>query len=152
MNRADGVDFSEVADLRCEQEFELLEGSGTRGAVEYPVRMSKFGNVSCVDLFFVSPALARLTGMGGGSRADNRDSQSDARDSAHSRLYYLGFLGESRVLKKDPNEAMTGQCRVLPHPPRQLTVCPSRVTVGAEQAMDKMVDQVKEKQGSGQAR
>jgi len=57
-------------------------------------------------------------------------SQSDARDSDHSRIYYLGFLGESRVLKKDPNEAMT---------------------VGAEEAMDKMVDSIRNKEMGGQA-
>lgn len=54
VNRQDGVAFDEVEDLKAEQEFALLEGSGTRGAVEYPVRMSKFGNVSSIDLFFVS--------------------------------------------------------------------------------------------------
>jgi hypothetical protein len=56
--------------------------------------------------------------------------QSDARDTDHSRIYYIGFLGESRVLKKDPNEAMR---------------------VGAEEAMDKMVDSVRNKEMGGQA-
>jgi hypothetical protein len=60
VNRQDGVTFDEVQDLKAEQEFVLLEGSGTRGAVEYPVRMSRFGSVSSVTLFFVSHPLADI--------------------------------------------------------------------------------------------
>lgn len=60
VNRPDGVAFDEVEDLKAEQEFVLLEGSGTRGAVEYPVRISRFGSVTSVDLFFVSQTFASV--------------------------------------------------------------------------------------------
>lgn len=66
MNRVNGIDFSEAEDVKAEQEWELLESEGgQKGAVEYPVRMAKFGNVSEVDLFFVSSVLA-LSAMNGG--------------------------------------------------------------------------------------
>lgn len=57
VNRVDGIDFGQTEEVKAEQEWELLESEGgEKGAVEYPVRMAKFGNVSEVDLFFVSCA------------------------------------------------------------------------------------------------
>ncbi|GAA6012933.1 hypothetical protein JCM10207_008384 [Rhodosporidiobolus poonsookiae] len=95
-----GVTFDEAGSLQPAQEFELLEGEGGgRGAVEYPVRIAKFANVSDVTLYF------------GNARGDQ------------SRLYFLGFLGESRQLKKEPGEPMT---------------------IGAENAAQHMIDGVKE--------
>ncbi|BGP47911.1 hypothetical protein JCM10450v2_003776 [Rhodotorula kratochvilovae] len=99
-----GVTFDEASSAAPTpaQEFELLEGEGGgRGAVEYPVRIARFANVSDLSLYFAN------------ARADQ------------SRLYYLGFLGESRQLKKEPGEPMT---------------------IGAENAAPSMVDGVKEKQ------
>ncbi|GAA5861897.1 hypothetical protein JCM3774_001343 [Rhodotorula dairenensis] len=85
------------------QEFELLESEGgQRGAVEYPVRIARFANCSDVDL------------------AQARGEQ--------TRLYYLGFIGESRVLKKEANEPMT---------------------VGAENAAPSLLDGVKEEKRGG---
>ncbi|KAI5480490.1 thioredoxin family Trp26 [Pseudohyphozyma bogoriensis] len=101
VNRATGIEFNDVESIKPEQEFELLEGvTGDRGAVEYPVRMVRFANVSSVDFFF-----------------------SNTRSSTHSRLFYLGFMGESRQLKKEPND---------------------RLTVGAETGVEKHIDGVKE--------
>ncbi|TNY23504.1 hypothetical protein DMC30DRAFT_331512, partial [Rhodotorula diobovata] len=99
-----GIDFDEASTATPPpaQDFELLESEGGgRGAVEYPVRITKFANVSDVSLYF----------------ANARGEQ--------SRLYFLGFLGESRQLKKEPGEPMT---------------------IGAENAAPSMVDGVKEKQ------
>ncbi|POY71728.1 hypothetical protein BMF94_5089 [Rhodotorula taiwanensis] len=85
------------------QEFELLESTGgQRGAVEYPVRIARFANCSDVDL------------------AHARGEQ--------TRLYYLGFIGESRVLKKEANEPMT---------------------IGAENAAPSLLDGVKEEKRGG---
>ncbi|GAA6056130.1 hypothetical protein JCM3770_006009 [Rhodotorula araucariae] len=99
-----GITFDEASSAAPlpAQEFELLESEGGgRGAVEYPVRIARFANVSDLSLYFAN------------ARADQ------------SRLYYLGFLGESRQLKKEPGEPMT---------------------IGAENAAPSMVDGVKEKQ------
>lgn len=43
------------------------------------------------------------------SRSDRKLSQAQARGE-QTRLYYLGFIGESRVLKKEANEPMTSAC------------------------------------------
>lgn len=54
-HRVAGVGFEEARELAAEQDFELREnedGSRTR-AVEYPVRLAKFSNVSELTLFFV---------------------------------------------------------------------------------------------------
>ncbi|BGP15850.1 hypothetical protein JCM10213_005665 [Rhodosporidiobolus nylandii] len=100
-----GVTFDEAGTLQPAQEWELLESEGGgRGAVEYPVRIAKFANVSEVTLYF------------GNARGDQ------------SRLFYLGFLGESKTLKKEPGEPMT---------------------IGAENAVSKMLDGVKEEKRGG---
>lgn len=58
VNRVGGIDFSDATEVKPEQEWELLEAEGGgQGAVEYPVRMARFANVSSVDLFFVSGSL-----------------------------------------------------------------------------------------------
>lgn len=54
INRADGVSFEEAEDAKGDQEFELLESdSGGRGSTEYPVRISRFGNVRELTIRFV---------------------------------------------------------------------------------------------------
>ncbi|GAA5928555.1 PITH domain-containing protein [Sporobolomyces koalae] len=107
VNRSTGISFEETATVKGAQEWELLENeNGSRGSVEYPVRISKFANVSELDLFF----------------ANTRSEQ--------TRLFYLGFMGESRQLKKEPGEPMT---------------------VGAENAASSMLDGMKEeKRGASQ--
>ncbi|GAA5911471.1 PITH domain-containing protein [Sporobolomyces salmoneus] len=107
VNRSNGISFDETSTVKGAQEWELLENeNGSRGAVEYPVRISKFANVSELDLFF-----------------------SNTR-SEQTRLFYLGFMGESRQLKKEPGEPMT---------------------VGAENAAPSLLDGMKEeKRGANQ--
>ncbi|GAA6019070.1 hypothetical protein JCM8202_000663 [Rhodotorula sphaerocarpa] len=102
-----GTTFEEAGNAapKPAQEFELLESEGGRnGAVEYPVRIARFANCSDVDLYF----------------AQARGEQ--------TRLYYLGFIGESRVLKKEANEPMT---------------------IGAENAAPSMLDGLKEAKRGG---
>ena len=51
------LSFGDIADAKEDQAWELLEATdGGRGAVEYPVRVTRFANVSSIDLFFVRPA------------------------------------------------------------------------------------------------
>ncbi|GAA5836162.1 hypothetical protein JCM3766R1_001981 [Sporobolomyces carnicolor] len=107
VNRSNGISFDETSTVPGAQEWELLENeNGSRGSVEYPVRISKFANVSELDLFFSN------------TRSDQ------------TRLFYLGFMGESRQLKKEPGEPMT---------------------VGAENAAPSLLDGMKEeKRGANQ--
>ncbi|KAK4056800.1 hypothetical protein OIO90_002049 [Microbotryomycetes sp. JL221] len=109
VNRVDGdIDFSSAQDVKPEQEWELLEAvDGSKGAVEYPVRANRFANVSELDLFFAN-----------------------SRSGTQSRLFYLGFMGESRTLKKEAGD---------------------RLAIGAEQGMGNMVDGAREEKPSGQA-
>jgi len=82
VNRPDGVDFGEVDDIKPEQDFELLDGE--TGAIEYPVKIARFNNVSTLTLHF------------------------SARTSSTTfRIWYLGFKGESRVYKRQAGEQMT---------------------------------------------
>lgn len=102
-NRVDGIDFDMIEEgVKPEQEWELLEsdGEGGRGAVEYPVRIARFNNVMAVDLAF-----------------------SESRSHTQSRLFYLGFMGEARQLKKEPGDKMM---------------------VGAENGVMRQIDGVKE--------
>ncbi|KAM0787616.1 hypothetical protein ACM66B_003682 [Microbotryomycetes sp. NB124-2] len=108
VNRVDGdIDFQAAQDVKPEQDWELLEAvDGSHGATEYPVRVSKFANVSSLDMYFAN-----------------------SRSGTHSRLYYIGFMGESRSLKKEAGD---------------------RLTVGAEQGVGHMVDGAREEKPSGQ--
>lgn len=95
--------------MKGAQEWELLENeNGSRGSVEYPVRISKFANVSELDLFFVS--FSRFSSLleAGPIAEELLLSQANTR-SEQTRLFYLGFMGESRQLKKEPGEPMTGK-------------------------------------------
>jgi hypothetical protein len=51
-NRQDGLDWDEVDEVQPDGEWEPL--AGEREAVEYPLRVARFANVSSVTLHFVS--------------------------------------------------------------------------------------------------
>ncbi|KAK4704381.1 hypothetical protein P7C70_g1828, partial [Phenoliferia sp. Uapishka_3] len=107
-NQASTIGFEDVESVKEDQEWELLEsGDGGRGCTEYPVRVTRFANVQSIDLFFAN-----------------------TRGGEQSRLFYLGFMGESRVLKKEPGDPMQ---------------------VGAENAVQKQIDGVKEAKRGGYA-
>lgn len=119
VNRSTAIGFDEAANDKAEQEFELLENiNGQSGSTEYPLRLSKFSNVNALDLYFVSPVASCFIPP----CADRWRMQSGAR-ADQAVLYYLGFMGESRVLKKEPGEAMT---------------------IGAENAVHRSVDGVRD--------
>ena len=89
----------------------MLENeNGSRGSVEYPVRISKFANVSELDLFFVRCSLVvSLLHAPRDRGAHNYEYVQSNTRSDQTRLFYLGFMGESRQLKKEPGEPMTGE-------------------------------------------
>ncbi|KZO94204.1 DUF1000-domain-containing protein [Calocera viscosa TUFC12733] len=78
VNRPFGVYFSDIDDLKPQQDVSLLEGATE--VAEYPVRVAAFANVSSVTLLF-----------------------SDSQDGELSRMYYVGFKGERRSPGRDPN-------------------------------------------------
>jgi len=109
-----GITFDEASSAAPApaQEFELLESEGgARGAVDYPTRIARFANVSDVSLYFVRPLSLLLSSSSScavpGLTPTRTCAQANAR-ADQSRLYFLGFLGESRQLKKEPGEPMTG--------------------------------------------
>jgi hypothetical protein len=51
VNRPDGIDWEEVEEVQPDAEWEPLVGART--AVEYPVRVTRFGNVSTLTIHFV---------------------------------------------------------------------------------------------------
>lgn len=63
VNRVGGLGFDDTGD-EAQMEWELgsgidvtaAEGTSTRGAKEYPVRVSRFSDVTTLSLFFVSPS------------------------------------------------------------------------------------------------
>jgi hypothetical protein len=78
-------------------------------------------------------------------------SQANTR-SEQTRLFYLGFMGESRQLKKEPGEPMTGKfCSLQYRAPVRLTDPIIQLTVGAENAAPSLLDGMKEeKRGANQ--
>lgn len=82
VNRPHGIDLADADDVPPDQEFELLEQE--RGAVEYPVRVSRFANVSSLTVNFVG-----------------------RQQPGHLRLFYLGFKGASRSYQKEPGQQLS---------------------------------------------
>jgi len=81
VNAPDGIGFSEVESTKATQDISLLEGAET--VAEYPVRVSAFASVSSVTLFF-----------------------SEAPSGDLSRVYYVGFKGESKRPLKEAGTKM----------------------------------------------
>jgi len=152
VNRSTGISFEETSSVKGAQEWELLENeNGSRGSVEYPVRISKFANVSELDLFFVSFHDFPFSFEAEPVAEDLLFSQANTR-SEQTRLFYLGFMGESRQLKKEPGEPMTGKfCSLQYRAPVRLTDPIIQLTVGAENAAPSLLDGMKEeKRGANQ--
>lgn len=66
VNRS-GIDFEEASSgsVNPDQEWELLQGEGNRGSTDYPVRVTRFSNVSSLDLYFVRrPPSLRCSWLG----------------------------------------------------------------------------------------
>ncbi|KAH7919369.1 DUF1000-domain-containing protein [Leucogyrophana mollusca] len=70
------LDFSDVADRKATQEFEVVQ---TADACEYAVKAAKFSNISSLALFFPS-----------------------AQGADTTRIYYVGLLGHWSERKANP--------------------------------------------------
>ncbi|KAN0113901.1 Galactose-binding domain-like protein [Russula decolorans] len=75
-NRATIIDFSEVDDVQPSLNISLLEGETS--VTEYPLRMAAFSSINSLSLFL-----------------------SDSVGGESSRVYYIGFKGETRVIRKE---------------------------------------------------
>jgi len=75
-NRANIIDFSEADDVQPSLNISLLEGE--TGVTEYPLRKAAFSSINSLSLFFSNS-------IGGDC----------------SRIYYIGFKGEMRVIRKE---------------------------------------------------
>ncbi|KAG9047231.1 hypothetical protein FS837_002753 [Tulasnella sp. UAMH 9824] len=96
VNSPHGIDFSDES--KPTQDLALLENA--EQAVEYPVRVSAFASVNSITLFF-----------------------SDSPGGERSRVYYIGFKGESKRPLKEPG---------------------SKLDLAASNAADAPVDRLKE--------
>lgn len=75
-NRANIIDFSEVDDVQPSLNISLLEGETS--VTEYPLRMAAFSSINSLSLFF-----------------------SDSVGGENSQVYYIGFKGERREIRKE---------------------------------------------------
>jgi len=75
-NRANIVDFSDVDDTQPSIDISLLEGE--TGVTEYPLRAATFASINSLSLFF-----------------------SDSVGEESTRIYYVGFKGETRTIRKE---------------------------------------------------
>lgn len=97
VNSPNGISFTD--DIRPTQDISLLEGADR--ATEYPVRVLAFTSVTSVTIFFVSNIdhyrsewrLKLHAALG---------NKSDSPLGDRSRVYYVGFKGESTKAIKEP--------------------------------------------------
>ncbi|TFK38012.1 galactose-binding domain-like protein [Crucibulum laeve] len=75
------VDFAEAENTKPQLNISLLEGE--TGVVEYPLRVAAFTSVHSLSLFF-----------------------NDAVGEELSRIYYIGFRGDMRSVKRDVNSLL----------------------------------------------
>ncbi|KAJ3747379.1 galactose-binding domain-like protein [Lentinula detonsa] len=80
-NHPNIVDFSEAETTKAQLDISLLQGEP--GVVEYPLRVAAFASINSVSLFF-----------------------SESVGGDVSRIYYIGFKGDIRELKKDKDSHM----------------------------------------------
>ncbi|KAI0278073.1 galactose-binding domain-like protein [Russula aff. rugulosa BPL654] len=92
-NRANIIDFSEVDDVQPSLNISLLEGETS--VTEYPLRMAAFSSINSLSLFFVRNPTNYPTTVFHGLNT------SDSVGGECSRVYYIGFKGETRVIRKE---------------------------------------------------
>ncbi|KAJ3717081.1 galactose-binding domain-like protein [Lentinula raphanica] len=80
-NHPNIVDFSEAETTKAQLDISLLQGEP--GVVEYPLRVAAFASINSVSLFL-----------------------SESVGGDISRIYYVGFKGDVRELKKDKDPQM----------------------------------------------
>ncbi|KAI0322840.1 DUF1000-domain-containing protein [Amylostereum chailletii] len=80
-NNANIVDFTEADDSRPSLDIALQESDTS--VVEYPLRVATFANINSLSLFF-----------------------SDSHGGDVSRIYYIGFKGDLRYLRKEGTDKL----------------------------------------------
>lgn len=101
-NHPNIVDFSEAETTKAQLDITLLQGEP--GVVEYPLRVAAFTSINSVSLFFVRlPPLSTFTLV---RTILTLHCQSESVGGDVSRIYYIGFKGDIRELKKDKDPQM----------------------------------------------
>ncbi|KDQ58525.1 hypothetical protein JAAARDRAFT_34339 [Jaapia argillacea MUCL 33604] len=80
-NHPNIVDFSDAENISPQLNISLLEGEV--GVAEYPLRVAAFANINSLSLFF-----------------------GDSSGGDLSRIYYLGFKGDTRTPRKEVNSKL----------------------------------------------
>ncbi|KAH0835929.1 galactose-binding domain-like protein [Lanmaoa asiatica] len=119
------IDFADAENTKPHLDMSLLEGEA--GAVEYPLRVAAFTSVHALSLYFVSrvllnPPACPLPGFAAFHEwsffsfeitiygrvivrlitdSDHYHGQGDSVGGDLSRLYYVGFKGDSRTSRKE---------------------------------------------------
>jgi len=75
------VDFADAEETRPQLNISLMEGAV--GVTEYPLRSAAFANIHTLSLFF-----------------------SEALGGDMSRIYYIGFKGDTRSIRKDASSKL----------------------------------------------
>ncbi|KAI9509249.1 PITH domain-containing protein [Russula earlei] len=91
-NRANIIDFSEAEDVQPSLDISLLEGETS--VTEYPLRQAAFASTNSLSLFFISLRSHIIC------RSDFHV-QSDAVGEERTRIYYIGFKGETRNVRRE---------------------------------------------------
>ncbi|KAG9221695.1 hypothetical protein CCMSSC00406_0005608 [Pleurotus cornucopiae] len=116
------VDFADAEETKPQLELSLLEGEVS--ATEYPLRVAAFASINTLSLFFVS---SRLTSL---RKYLIVRLESHAVGDEVSRVYYVGFKGDTTSPRKDGTQ---------------------KLEIPAANAADaSLVDRVSEKSGSQQ--
>ena len=99
------VDFSDADSFKPQLDISLLEGESY--VVEYPVRVAAFASINSLSLFFVSLPIVFLLSATRDPPANSPPrSQSESVGEETSRVYYIGFKGDVRELRKDRDSHM----------------------------------------------
>jgi PITH domain len=109
-NHPNIIDFSEAESESVKPHLDISLLEGETGVVEYPLRVAAFTSVHALSMFFVSPSLLFLALQLFADclflLSDNIPLQSDAVGGEQSRIYYLGFRGDTRYTKKEVNSKL----------------------------------------------
>ncbi|KAF8342759.1 PITH domain-containing protein [Cantharellus anzutake] len=84
-NQPSGVDFADAENIKPHLDMSILEGD--TGVTEYPLKVAAFTNVSSLTLFFATHPFPIW--------------QSESASEECTRIYFIGFKGDTRRTKKD---------------------------------------------------
>ena len=97
-NRANIIDFSEAEDVQPSLNISLLEGETS--VTEYPLRLAAFSSINSLSLFFVRNPCNPILSCPYPCPYELNE-QSDSVGGESTRIYYIGFKGETRIIRKE---------------------------------------------------